>query len=276
MLYSWHSVIKAIFLINSQFQWLNLWGRSWDIYVLHVLTCSLNAILDFLPKQRRTGLFSATQTQEVENLVRAGLRNPVRISVKEKGVAASNTQKTPTRLENYYMVRTLCLVVFFLLPFPFPRFHQQVFKFWPVHGHINRGIRSLKDTKLLQVLWRSVTKIGGKKPTKLANGRSTCIESISLCIFFPLRCVDMQSRWKVQSVGALSSTAQTGKTSSLFQVIPFSFHCENRVVFYYLNFKTLPCVDKDTTTLKVFHFNSSLIEHAGFIHIFKVKCIYGD
>ncbi|NXF22322.1 DDX55 helicase, partial [Rhodinocichla rosea] len=65
---------------------------------------SLNAILDFLPKQRRTGLFSATQTQEVENLVRAGLRNPVRISVKEKGVAASNTQKTPTRLENYYMI----------------------------------------------------------------------------------------------------------------------------------------------------------------------------
>ncbi|XP_059569396.1 ATP-dependent RNA helicase DDX55 isoform X1 [Alligator mississippiensis] len=65
---------------------------------------SINAILDFLPKQRRTGLFSATQTQEVENLVRAGLRNPVRISVKEKGVAASSTQKTPTRLENYYMI----------------------------------------------------------------------------------------------------------------------------------------------------------------------------
>lgn len=73
-------------------------------FVLRVFTCSLNAILAFLPKQRRTGLFSATQTQEVENLVRAGLRNPVRISVKEKGVAATNTQKTPTRLENYYMV----------------------------------------------------------------------------------------------------------------------------------------------------------------------------
>ncbi|XP_077163472.1 ATP-dependent RNA helicase DDX55 isoform X2 [Paroedura picta] len=65
---------------------------------------SLNTILDFLPKQRRTGLFSATQTQEVENLVRAGLRNPVRISVKEKGVSASNAQKTPTRLQNYYMI----------------------------------------------------------------------------------------------------------------------------------------------------------------------------
>uniref|UniRef100_A0A8D2DAL7 ATP-dependent RNA helicase n=1 Tax=Sciurus vulgaris TaxID=55149 RepID=A0A8D2DAL7_SCIVU len=65
---------------------------------------SINTILEFLPKQRRTGLFSATQTQEVENLVRAGLRNPVRISVKEKGVAANSTQKTPSRLENYYMV----------------------------------------------------------------------------------------------------------------------------------------------------------------------------
>ncbi|CAH2295785.1 ATP-dependent RNA helicase DDX55 [Pelobates cultripes] len=65
---------------------------------------SLNTILGYLPKQRRTGLFSATQTQELENLVRAGLRNPVRITVKEKGVAATNTQKTPTRLQNCYMI----------------------------------------------------------------------------------------------------------------------------------------------------------------------------
>ncbi|XP_067862340.1 ATP-dependent RNA helicase DDX55 [Heptranchias perlo] len=64
---------------------------------------SLNNILGFLPKQRRTGLFSATQTQEVESLVRAGLRNPVRITVKEKGAAADSTQKTPVRLHNYYM-----------------------------------------------------------------------------------------------------------------------------------------------------------------------------
>ncbi|XP_075033390.1 ATP-dependent RNA helicase DDX55 [Mixophyes fleayi] len=65
---------------------------------------SINTILGFLPKQRRTGLFSATQTQELENLVRAGLRNPVRITVKEKGVADTSTQKTPTRLQNYYTI----------------------------------------------------------------------------------------------------------------------------------------------------------------------------
>lgn len=66
---------------------------------------SLNTILSHLPKQRRTGLFSATQTQELEKLVRAGLRNPVRITVKEKGVAATSAaQKTPSRLSNYYTI----------------------------------------------------------------------------------------------------------------------------------------------------------------------------
>lgn len=68
---------------------------------------SLNTILGYLPKQRRTGLFSATQTQELEKLVRAGLRNPVRITVKEKGVAATTIQKTPSRLSNYYTVSLL-------------------------------------------------------------------------------------------------------------------------------------------------------------------------
>ncbi|XP_008285566.1 ATP-dependent RNA helicase DDX55 [Stegastes partitus] len=66
---------------------------------------SLNTILSYLPKQRRTGLFSATQTQELEKLVRAGLRNPVRITVKEKGLAATAAaQKTPSRLSNYYTI----------------------------------------------------------------------------------------------------------------------------------------------------------------------------
>ncbi|RLN59184.1 hypothetical protein BBJ29_003943 [Phytophthora kernoviae] len=62
---------------------------------------SLNKILAHLPKQRRTGLFSATQTQEVKALARAGLRNPATISVQ----VANNTQVTPSTLQNFY-----CLV----------------------------------------------------------------------------------------------------------------------------------------------------------------------
>jgi len=45
-------------------------------------SAQVGSILRRLPKQRRTGLFSATQTEEVEELARAGLRNPVRITVR--------------------------------------------------------------------------------------------------------------------------------------------------------------------------------------------------
>lgn len=60
---------------------------------------TINNILIYLPRQRRTGLFSATQTTEVTDLIRAGLRNPVLVSVKEK-----STINTPIRLQNFYRI----------------------------------------------------------------------------------------------------------------------------------------------------------------------------
>lgn len=65
---------------------------------------SITTILGYLPKQRRTGLFSATQTDEVEKLIRAGLRNPMQITVKEKSRQATGGQRTPASLKNYYML----------------------------------------------------------------------------------------------------------------------------------------------------------------------------
>ncbi|XP_030830917.1 ATP-dependent RNA helicase DDX55 [Strongylocentrotus purpuratus] len=67
-------------------------------------TKSINTILGYLPKQRRTGLFSATQTEEVEALIRAGLRNPVRIVVKEKNSSSTHVRRTPLTLTNYYVI----------------------------------------------------------------------------------------------------------------------------------------------------------------------------
>ena len=67
---------------------------------------SINSILAVLPKQRRTGLFSATQTNEVRNLIRAGLRNPVNISVKVNSGGKdekNQEQKTPSTLRNHYI-----------------------------------------------------------------------------------------------------------------------------------------------------------------------------
>ncbi|KAK3775474.1 hypothetical protein RRG08_027230 [Elysia crispata] len=65
---------------------------------------SITTILSYLPKQRRTGLFSATQTDEVGKLIRAGLRNPMQITVKEKSREVNGGQRTPSTLKNYYML----------------------------------------------------------------------------------------------------------------------------------------------------------------------------
>jgi len=64
----------------------------------------LDAIMKRLPRQRRTGLFSATQTEAVEALSRAGLRNPVRVNVAVNIGAGGKGkddagQKTPTTLQ---------------------------------------------------------------------------------------------------------------------------------------------------------------------------------
>lgn len=60
-------------------------------------SATLDTILSYLPRLRRTGLFSATQTKELQQLIRAGLRNPALISVKEKANIS-----TPTNLRNNY------------------------------------------------------------------------------------------------------------------------------------------------------------------------------
>ena len=68
---------------------------------------TLNNIISRVPKQRRTGLFSATQTEEVAELARAGLRNPVRVTVRDAVNAAARAAgdkkgKLPTQLQLLY------------------------------------------------------------------------------------------------------------------------------------------------------------------------------
>ena len=57
----------------------------------------LQRILGRLPKQRRTGLFSASVSEAVDSLVRVGLRNPVKIQVKVKGENGEVDRRTPSR-----------------------------------------------------------------------------------------------------------------------------------------------------------------------------------
>lgn len=62
-------------------------------------SATLDTILSYLPRLRRTGLFSATQTKELHQLIRAGLRNPALVTVKEKANIS-----TPTNLKNNYVI----------------------------------------------------------------------------------------------------------------------------------------------------------------------------
>ncbi|CDP13971.1 unnamed protein product [Coffea canephora] len=71
----------------------------------------INAIISRLPKLRRTGLFSATQTEAVEELSKAGLRNPVRVEVQAEMKMLDNPtssqqqapSKTPSGLHIEYL-----------------------------------------------------------------------------------------------------------------------------------------------------------------------------
>jgi ATP-dependent RNA helicase DDX55/SPB4 len=71
----------------------------------------LQKILRRLPKQRRTGLFSASISEAVDQIVRVGLRNPVKIAVKVKGGAGAEDKRTPARyvldLNNSRFILTL-------------------------------------------------------------------------------------------------------------------------------------------------------------------------
>lgn len=66
----------------------------------------LQGIISQLPKQRRTGLFSASVSEAVSEIIRVGLRNPVKIEVrvKMKDGGVLEDRKTPASLKMTYMV----------------------------------------------------------------------------------------------------------------------------------------------------------------------------
>ncbi|KAK4991505.1 ATP-dependent rRNA helicase spb4 [Elasticomyces elasticus] len=64
---------------------------------------TLQKILQRLPKQRRTGLFSASVSEALDQLVRVGLRNPVRIAVKVKSASGAQDKRTPASLQMSYL-----------------------------------------------------------------------------------------------------------------------------------------------------------------------------
>ncbi|KAJ5643478.1 ATP-dependent RNA helicase dbp4 [Penicillium longicatenatum] len=63
---------------------------------------SVDAIIDHLPKERQTMLFSATQTKKVSDLARLSLKEPEYVAVHEAAASA-----TPSTLKQHYVVTPL-------------------------------------------------------------------------------------------------------------------------------------------------------------------------
>lgn len=127
---------------------LNLCGRckSLEILVLDEAdsllqySTKINTILKYLPTQRRTALFSATQKKEIQDLIRAGLRNPVLVRIREKA-----TTSTPVRLKNYYMVVEPELKLASLLEFMRCRNIQKALIFFPTCACVEYWSEILPD-----------------------------------------------------------------------------------------------------------------------------------
>jgi ATP-dependent RNA helicase DDX55/SPB4 len=72
-------------------------------------TQSLTRIITCLPKQRRTGLFSATMTDALSELVRVGLRNPVRVVVKVEAKKSGKGRAAGEKVEERRVPATYVL-----------------------------------------------------------------------------------------------------------------------------------------------------------------------
>ncbi|KAJ0340512.1 hypothetical protein COL922a_003321 [Colletotrichum nupharicola] len=67
----------------------------------------IQRILGYLPKQRRTGLFSASVSEAVSQIITVGLRNPVKIAVRVKSLRDGGIiedRKTPISLQMSYLL----------------------------------------------------------------------------------------------------------------------------------------------------------------------------
>ncbi len=59
-------------------------------------------IFDILPKQRQNIMFSATMTDDVDQIISETFRNPVRISVAASGTPLDNIKQTGYKIPNFY------------------------------------------------------------------------------------------------------------------------------------------------------------------------------
>ena len=71
----------------------------------------LQKILELVPKERRTGLFSASVSEAVNELVKVGMRYPFKISAKVRSQTGALDKRTPESLKLCYIVTKLTMKI---------------------------------------------------------------------------------------------------------------------------------------------------------------------
>ncbi|KAH8163267.1 hypothetical protein CIB48_g4979 [Xylaria polymorpha] len=114
----------------------------------------LDTLLKFLPRERRTFLFSATMSSKVESLQRASLRDPVRVSVSSSKYQTVSTLKQcfiPHAFKDFYLIYLLnefagrSTIIFTRTVYEAQRLSILIrhlgFKAIPLHGQLSQASR---------------------------------------------------------------------------------------------------------------------------------------
>ncbi|XP_064627994.1 probable ATP-dependent RNA helicase DDX10 [Lineus longissimus] len=102
---------------------------------------TMNAVIENLPEERQTLLFSATQTKSVKDLARLSLKNPMFVSVHE-----NSKHSTPAQLEQSYIVCDL---------------HQKIHILWSfIKNHLKKKtlvfIASCKQVRFIYEVFKKL------------------------------------------------------------------------------------------------------------------------
>jgi ATP-dependent RNA helicase DDX55/SPB4 len=163
---------------------------------------TFDKLMKKLPRQRRTGLFSATQTDNVKELVSAGMRNPVRIKVKVENMAENRLQTVPEKLESFYGVVPLPLKLQTLVWFLLHNRQKKIVLYFLTCATVDYMYALLKGLKALKYL--PMFSMHGKVPAKkrpkiLAEFSSTPTEGLLLVTDVAARGIDFPDvDWVVQ------------------------------------------------------------------------------
>lgn len=125
---------------------------------------SITSIIKRLPKQRRTGLFSATLTKQVNELLKAGLRNPVKISVKVEDKSTNTKQSVPLTLKNFYKICDADKKLNVLVNFLNLHIHDKVIVFFMTTASVDFFWKAFRDLKILKDI--PIYSLHGKVPHK--------------------------------------------------------------------------------------------------------------